>query len=146
MPLSGEYLPSPSEWSRDQAELYEKSGGTEGLTLRGKPVVLVISLGAKTGKLRKTPLMRIEHDGAYALVASQGGAPTHPVWYHNLVAHPLVELQDGPVKKDYQVRELSADERATWWERAVQVWPDYASYQERTDRIIPVFLLTPVGA
>jgi deazaflavin-dependent oxidoreductase (nitroreductase family) len=146
MPLSGEYLPSPSEWSRDQAELYEKSGGTEGLTLRGKPVVLVTSLGAKTGKLRKTPLMRIEHDDAYALVASQGGAPTHPVWYHNLVAHPLVELQDGPVKKDYQVRELSGDERATWWERAVQVWPDYASYQERTDRIIPVFLLTLVGA
>jgi deazaflavin-dependent oxidoreductase (nitroreductase family) len=146
MPLSGEYLPSPSEWSRDQAELYEKSGGTEGLTLRGKPVVLVTSLGAKSGKLRKTPLMRVEHDGAYAVVASQGGAPTHPVWYHNLVAHPLVELQDGPVKKDYQVRELSGDERATWWERAVQAWPDYASYQERTDRILPVFLLTPVDA
>lgn len=146
MPLSGEYEPSASEWARDQVDLYESSGGTAGLTLRGRPVVVVTSIGAKTGKLRKTPLMRVEHDGSYAVVASQGGAPTHPVWYHNLVAHPLVELQDGPVKQDYRVREVSGAERDEWWSRAIETWPDYASYQEKTDRVIPVLVLTPVNA
>jgi deazaflavin-dependent oxidoreductase (nitroreductase family) len=144
MPLSGEYEPSPSQWARDQAELYERSGGTDGLSLRGRPVVLVTSVGARTGKLRKTPLMRIEHEGRYALVASQGGAPKHPFWYHNLVANPLVELQDGPVKRDYEAREVSGAERDLWWARANETWPDYASYQERTSRTIPVFVLTPV--
>ena len=146
MPLNGEYEPSPSQWARDQAELYESSGGTDGLTLRGRPVVVVTSVGAKTGKIRKTPLMRVEHEGAYAVVASQGGAPTHPVWYHNLVANPLVELQDGPVKKDYLAREVHGAERDLWWARANETWPDYASYQERTSRTIPVFVLTPVEA
>jgi deazaflavin-dependent oxidoreductase (nitroreductase family) len=146
MPLTGEYEPSPSAWARDQAELYERSGGTDGLTLRGRPVVVVTSVGAKTGKLRKTPLMRVEHESSYAVVASQGGAPTHPVWYHNLVANPVVELQDGPVKREYRAREVSGDERNEWWARAVEAWPDYASYQERTARIIPVFVLTPLDS
>src|SRR5579859_5707393 len=101
MPLTGEYEPSPLAWARDQADLFESSGGTQANTLRGKPIILLTSTGARSGKLRKTPLMRVEHDGEYAVVASQGGAPQHPVWYHNLVASPLVELQDGPVKKDY---------------------------------------------
>ncbi|GAA0743063.1 nitroreductase family deazaflavin-dependent oxidoreductase [Dactylosporangium roseum] len=145
MPLTGEYEPSPSRWSRDQAELFERTGGAEGNTLRGKPIILLTSLGAKTGKLRKTPLMRVEHNGEYAVVASQGGAPTHPVWYHNLVANPLVELQDGPVRKDYTVRAVSGEERAEWWKRATAVWPDYDEYQTKTDRTIPVFVLTPVA-
>jgi deazaflavin-dependent oxidoreductase (nitroreductase family) len=144
MPLSGAYEPSTSKRSRDQAELYERSGGTDGLTLRGRPVVVLTSIGARTGKLRKTPLMRVEHDGSYAVVASLGGAPTHPVWYYNLLAHPLVELQDGPIKKEYVAREVSGEERDAWWTRAVETWPDYDAYQERTSRVIPVFVLTPV--
>jgi deazaflavin-dependent oxidoreductase (nitroreductase family) len=143
VPLSGEYAPSPSDWSRKQAELFESTNGAEGNTLRGRPIILLTSLGAKTGKIRKTPLMRIEHDGEYAVVASRGGAPTHPVWYYNLVAHPHVELQDGPVRKDYLAREVSGEERAVWWKRATATWPDYDSYQTKTDRIIPVFVLTP---
>ena len=127
-------------------ELYERSHGAQGNDLRGKPVILLTSVGAKSGKIRKTPLMRVEHDGEYAVVASQGGAPTHPVWYYNLVANPHVELQDGAVKKDYQAREVSGAERETWWERAVAAWPDYASYQTRTTRKIPLFVLTPVNA
>ena len=142
MPLSGEYAPSPLSWSREQAELYESSGGTDGLLLRGRPVVVVTSVGAKSGKLRKTPLMRVEHDGAYAIVASKGGSPTHPVWYHNLVANPHVELQDGPDRHDYVAREVHGDERAQWWARACETWPDYADYQTRTERTIPVFVLT----
>jgi len=142
MPLSGEYEPSPLTWSREQAELYESSGGTDGLTLRGKPVVVVTSVGARTGKLRKTPLMRVEHGGSYAVVASKGGSPVHPVWYHNLVANPHVELQDGPEKHDYVAREVFGDERELWWARALETWPDYAEYQTRTDRTIPVFVLT----
>ncbi|GAA2590655.1 F420H(2)-dependent quinone reductase [Dactylosporangium fulvum] len=145
MPLTGEYEPSPSQWSRDQAELFERTDGAEGNTMRGKPIILLTSLGARTGKLRKTPLMRVEHDGEYAVVASRGGAPTHPVWYHNLVANPLVELQDGPVRKDYTVREVSGEERAEWWKRATAAWPDYDEYQTKTDRTIPVFVLTPVA-
>ena len=144
MPLQGEYAPSPSQWSRDQVEEYESSGGTRASTLRGKPIVVVTSVGARSGKLRKTPLMRVEHDGRYAIVASKGGAPTHPIWYHNLVKNPHVELQDGAEPRDMVARELSGEERATWWQRAVAAWPDYASYQEKTSREIPVFLLEPV--
>ncbi|MFG1784149.1 nitroreductase family deazaflavin-dependent oxidoreductase [Rhodococcus oryzae] len=143
MPLTGEYEPSPTKWSADQAELYERSGGTEGTTMQGKPVVLLTTKGARSGKLRKAPLMRVEHEGEYAIVASLGGAPKHPVWYHNVVADPHVELQDGPVKQDMIAREVTGDEKAVWWERAVAVWPDYAEYQKKTDRQIPVFVLTP---
>jgi deazaflavin-dependent oxidoreductase (nitroreductase family) len=143
MPLTGEYEPSSSDWARKQAETFERTGGAEANTLRGKPIVLLTSVGARSGKLRKSPLMRVEHDGEYAVVASQGGAPTHPVWYHNLVAHPHVELQDGPARRDYIARELHGAERGVWWERAVAAWPDYAGYQLKTDRVIPVFLLTP---
>ena len=146
MPLTGVYQPSAASWARDQVELYERSGGTEGTELNGRPVIILTSVGAKTGKIRKTPLMRVEHDGEYAVVASLGGAPQNPVWYYNLTVNPHVELQDGPVKKDYQAREASGEERATWWERAVATWPDYAAYQEKTTRTIPLFVLTPVDA
>jgi len=144
MPLQGEYEPSPSQWVRDQVELYESSGGTEGTTMRDMPVIVLTTLGAKSGKIRKTPLMRVEHDGLYAVVASQGGAPTHPVWYHNLKADPRAELQDGPVRRDMTAREVTGDEKAQWWERAVEAFPDYADYQKKTDRQIPVFVLEPV--
>jgi deazaflavin-dependent oxidoreductase (nitroreductase family) len=144
MTLKGEYAPSPSTRVREQVELYESSGGTEGTTLRGLPVVVVTSVGARTGNIRKTPLMRVEHDGRYAAVASQGGAPEHPTWYHNLRAHPQVELQDGPVRRTHLAREVTGPERAQWWERAVAAFPDYADYQRRTDREIPVFVLEPV--
>ncbi|MEU7767094.1 nitroreductase family deazaflavin-dependent oxidoreductase [Nocardia sp. NPDC049190] len=143
MPLKGEYEPSTSDWARDQAEKYENSGGDEGTTLQGKPVILLTTKGAKTGKLRKTPLMRVEHDGEYAVVASLGGAPKHPVWYYNVKAEPHVELRDGAVNKDYTAREVFGDEKAVWWDRAVEVWPDYANYQTKTDRQIPVFVLSP---
>ncbi len=146
MPLTGEYAPSASDWAREQAELFEGSGGAEGNTLRGCPVILLTSVGARSGKLRKTPLMRVEHNGEYAVVASKGGAPEHPTWYHNLVANPHVELQDGPVRRDYRAREVSGDERAVWWDRAVAAWPDYASYQTKTARLIPLFVLTPFDA
>ncbi|MFC1401092.1 MULTISPECIES: nitroreductase family deazaflavin-dependent oxidoreductase [Streptacidiphilus] len=143
MPLEGEYEPSPSKWVRDQVELYESSGGTEGTTLRGMPVVILTSKGAKSGKIRKSGLMRVEHDGSYAVVASQGGAPTHPVWYYNITANPLVELQDGPVRQDMTAREVTGAERDEWWARAVEAYPDYADYQKKTDRVIPVLVLTP---
>jgi deazaflavin-dependent oxidoreductase (nitroreductase family) len=122
-----------------------ESGGKDGTDLQGKPVILLTTVGAKTGKLRKTPLMRVEHDGEYAVVASLGGAPQNPVWYYNLKANPRVELQDGTVTRDYEAREVFGDEKARWWERAVQAWPDYANYQTKTDRQIPVFVLTPVS-
>ena len=144
MPLNGEYEPSTSDWARENAELYISSGGTAGTELKGKPVVLLTTIGAKTGKLRKTPLMRVERNGEYAVVASLGGAPKHPVWYHNIVKHPRVELQDGIATGDYEAREVFGDEKAAWWERAVAVWPDYADYQRKTDREIPVFVLTPI--
>lgn len=144
MPLSGEYAPSASAWAREQAELFESSGGTEGNTMRGVPIIVLTSVGARSGKLRKTPLMRVEHGGEYVVVASKGGAPEHPTWYHNLVAHPHVELQDGPVRRDYTARELEGAERDLWWERSVAVWPDYAEYATKTDRLIPLFLLTPI--
>ncbi|MGV0625840.1 nitroreductase family deazaflavin-dependent oxidoreductase [Mycolicibacter minnesotensis] len=145
MPLTGDYEPSPWDWSRENADQYMASGGTEGVEFNGRPVVLLTTIGAKTGKLRKTPLMRVTHDGQYAIVASLGGAPKNPVWYHNVVANPRVELQDGPVTGDYDAREVFGEEKALWWARAVEAYPDYAQYQERTDRAIPVFVLTPVG-
>ena len=144
MPLTGDYEPSTSDWARENAELYMASGGTEGTELKGKPVILLTTVGAKTGKLRKTPLMRVEHNGEYAVVASLGGAPKNPVWYHNIVKHPRVELQDGPAAGDYEAREVFGEEKASWWRRAVGVWPDYAYYQRKTDREIPVFVLTPI--
>lgn len=145
MPLQGEYAPSTSDWAREQAEKIVETGGKEGTSLRGMPVVLLTTIGAKTGKLRKTPLMRVEHEGTYAVVASLGGAPKNPVWYYNVVKNSRVELQDGTVTGDYDAREVFGDEKATWWERAVAAYPPYAEYQEKTDRQIPVFVLTPVG-
>lgn len=147
MPLEGEYEPSPTQWVREQVELYESSGGTKGTTLRdtGLPVVVLTTLGARSGKLRKTPVMRVEHEGRYAAVASLGGAPKHPVWYHNIKAHPRVELQDGPVRRDMTAREITGEEKAEWWKRAVEAFPPYAEYQQKTDREIPVFVLEPDG-
>ena len=143
MPLQGEYAPSTSDWAREQAEKYEASGGADAGDLRGMPVIVRTTVGAKTGMLRKTALMRVEHDGHYAVVASLGGAPKNPVWYYNIVKQPHVELQDGPVKKDYLAREVTGEEKAVWWERAVAAYPPYADYQEKTDREIPVFVLEP---
>lgn len=145
MSLDGEYAPSPAQWVRDQVELYESSDGQQGTTLRdtGLPVVIVTTRGNKSGKIRKTPLMRVEHDGQYLLVASKGGAPANPVWYYNLVADPdNIALQDGPDRFEVQVRELDGAERAQWWQRAVAAFPPYAEYQQKTDRTIPVFLAT----
>ncbi|MFF7276481.1 nitroreductase/quinone reductase family protein [Streptomyces griseorubiginosus] len=157
MPLKGEYEPSKAQFVRDQVELYESSGGTQGTTLsvlvareederlRDLPVVILTTLGAKSGKIRKTPVMRVEHDGSYAVVASMAGAPTHPVWYHNAAADPRVELQDGPVRQDMLAREVTGDEKALWWARAVEAFPDYAEYQKNTDREIPVLVLEPAA-
>ena len=148
MPLEGEYEPSPSQWVRDQVAGYEASGGREANTLRdtGLPVIIVTTRGNKSGKIRKFALMRVEHGGEYALVASKGGAPTHPVWYYNLKADPVaLTVQDGPEPFDAEVRELSGDERARWWERAVAAYPPYAEYQAKTDRQIPVFVATRKG-
>jgi deazaflavin-dependent oxidoreductase (nitroreductase family) len=143
MPLTGEYEPNPVQFVADQVELYESSGGTQGTTLQDLPVVILTTLGAKSGKIRKSPVMRVEHDGSYAVVASLAGAPKHPVWYHNVVADPRVELQDGPVRQDMFAREVTGDEKALWWARAVQAFPDYAEYQKKTDRQIPVIVLEP---
>ncbi len=148
MTLHGEYEPSSQQWVRDQVAEYEASGGTKANTLRGSkdPIVVITSVGAKSGKLRKNPVMRVEKDGVYAAIASKGGAPENPSWYANFVANPLVDLQDGPEPKPYTVRLAEGEERARWWEHAVATWPTYASYQEKTDREIPVFLLEPVAA
>jgi deazaflavin-dependent oxidoreductase (nitroreductase family) len=143
MPLHGEYEPSPSERARKQVEEYESSGGTRGNTMIGLPVVILTTKGAKSGKIRKTPLMRVEHGGEYAVVASLGGAPKHPVWYYNVKSHPEVELQDGPVKQDMVAREVTGEEKAKWWQIAVDAFPNYAEYQKKTDREIPVFVLSP---
>ena len=143
--LEGDYEPSPSQWVRDQVEEYESSAGQRGNTLleTGMPIIIVTTRGAKSGKIRKIPLMRVEHEGEYLLVASMGGAPTHPVWYYNLVADPdAVLVQDGPEPFAVRVRELAGDERSVWWDRAVAAYPPYAEYQERTERLIPVFLAT----
>lgn len=144
MPLTGEYEPSTSEWVREHVEKIEQSGGRNA-ELNGKPVILLTTIGAKSGKIRKTPLMRVEHDGEYAVVASLGGAPKNPVWYYNVKKNPRVQLQDGDTTREYDAREVFGDQKATWWERAVEVWPDYADYQKKTDREIPVFVLTPAG-
>jgi F420H(2)-dependent quinone reductase len=143
MAFDSEYVPSPTAWVRDQVEEYEGSGGTTGTTLRdtGLPVVIVTNRGAKTGAVRKTPLMRVEHAGSYAAVASKGGAPEHPLWYYNLKKNPHVEVQDGPDRWEMTAREITGAERETWWERAVRAYPPYAEYQQRTDRLIPVFVL-----
>ena len=145
MPLSGEYEPSPWDWVRKDADRVMETGTTDGSEMKGKPIILLTTVGAKSGKVRKTPLMRVEHDGQYAVVASLGGAPKNPVWYYNIKAHPQVELQDGATTKDYEAREVFGHEKATWWERAVEAWPDYANYQTKTDRQIPLFVLTPVN-
>lgn len=143
MPVQGEYEPSTAAWVRDQVDAYEKSGGTEGTTLRetGLPVVIVTNLGVSSGKVRKTPVMRVEHDGKYAMVGSKGGAPENPLWVYNVRANPQVEVQDGPRKQDMVAREISGDERSEWWQRAVDAFPPYADYQKKTTREIPVFLL-----
>jgi deazaflavin-dependent oxidoreductase (nitroreductase family) len=143
MTLNSEYEPSPRDYVSETVHLYESSGGKEGNTLNGRPVIILTTIGNKTGKIRKTPLMRIEHDGSYAVVASMGGAPQHPVWYHNLRANPEVELQDGATRKPYIAHEAIGQEKAQWWARAVQTWPDYDNYQAKTDRVIPLFVLTP---
>jgi F420H(2)-dependent quinone reductase len=144
VPLTGAYQPGTSAWARKQADLYEATNGVEGGDLRGRPVIVLTSVGAKTGKLRKTALMRVEHEGVYAVVASLGGAPKNPVWYNNLKTNPHVELQDGATRRDYTAREVTGDEKAAWWQRSVEAWPDYATYQAKTDRQIPVFVLEPI--
>jgi len=144
MPLTGDYAPSTAGWARRQAELYEASSGAQAGDLRGRPIIVLTSVGARTGNLRKTALMRVEHNGTYAVVGSIGGAPRHPVWYYNLTRNPHVELQDGPIKRDYLAHEATGDEKAVWWKRAVEAWPDYANYQTRTTRQIPVFVLEPM--
>jgi F420H(2)-dependent quinone reductase len=143
MTLTGNYVPSPQAWVRDQVETYERTGGREANTLfdTGLPIIIVTTRGNKSGALRKTPLMRVEHDGEYALVGSQGGSPKHPVWVHNVRADPTaVAIQDGPEPWDAEVREVTGDERERWWKRAVEAYPPYDEYQARTDRTIPVFV------
>jgi deazaflavin-dependent oxidoreductase (nitroreductase family) len=144
MSLSGEYLPSTSEWARQQAEAFEASGGQEAAELRGVPIIVLTTVGAKTGGLRKTALMRVEHDGKYAVVASKGGAPEHPAWFYNVVKNPRVALQDGDVKKEYDAHQAQGAEREEWWGYATEVWPDYDEYQKKTERRIEVFVLEPV--
>ncbi len=146
MPLEGEYELSPEGWVRGQTEKIMANGTTDGTTIQGRPVVLVTTRGARSGKLRKVPLMRVEHEGRYAIVASLGGAPKHPVWYHNVKADPHVDLQDGAEVRDYRAREVTGQEKAQWWERAVAAYPDYAEYQKKTTREIPVFVLEPVAS
>jgi F420H(2)-dependent quinone reductase len=143
MPIDGEYEPSPAKWVRDQVELYEGSGGTKGTRLRGFPVIILTTLGVKSGKVRKVPLMRVEHEGVYAIVASLGGAAKNPVWYYNVLADPHVEVRDGTQTWDLRAREVKDEEKAAWWDRAVSAYPDYAEYQKKTDREIPVFVLEP---
>jgi len=144
MPLIGEYEPGTSAWSREHVAQYEATNGVEGGDLRGRPVIVLTSVGANTGKLRKTPLMRVEHAGTYAVVASLGGAPKHPSWYYNLAKNPHVELQDRATRRDLLAREVFGEEKAVWWGRAVAAWPDYANYQLKTTRQIPVFVLDPM--
>lgn len=148
MALEGEYEPSPAAWVREQVEAYEASGGREANTLMdtGLPIVVVTMRGRRSGKLRKIALMRVEHGGSYAFVASKGGAPEHPEWYFNLVAHPdEVMVQDGPEPFDAVVREVDGEERAAWWDRSVAAFPTYAEYQTKTDRLIPVLVASPKG-
>ncbi|MGW5365983.1 nitroreductase family deazaflavin-dependent oxidoreductase [Actinopolymorpha pittospori] len=142
--MTGEVELSPTGWVREQTEKIFETGTTDSVDIKGRPVILVTTRGARTGKLRKVPLMRVVHEGVYAIVASLGGAPKHPVWYYNVTADPHVELQDGAITKDYVAREVTGDERAIWWDRAVAAYPDYADYQKKTDRQIPVFVLEPI--
>jgi deazaflavin-dependent oxidoreductase (nitroreductase family) len=146
MPLNGEYLPSTADWARKQAEKFEASDGADANDLRGRPIIVLTTVGAKSGALRKTALMRVEHDGEYVVVASKGGAPDEPKWAGNMRKHPHVELQDAAVKRDYTARELDGDEYATWWKRANETWPSYDDYQTKTDRRIALFLLEPRDA
>ncbi|HYH31057.1 MAG TPA: nitroreductase family deazaflavin-dependent oxidoreductase [Pseudonocardia sp.] len=146
MPLDGEYEISPTGWVREQTEKIFETGTTESVDVKGRAVILLTTRGVKSGKLRKVPLMRVEHEGNYAIVASLGGAPKHPVWYHNVKAEPHVELQDGTETNDFRAREVTGEEKAVWWERAVAAYPDYADYQEKTTREIPVFVLEPLAA
>jgi F420H(2)-dependent quinone reductase len=141
--ITGEYVPSKTDWVRENVEKFEASNGTEANELNGYRIVVITSIGAKSGKVRKNPVMRVERDGSYVAIASKGGAPEHPEWYYNFLAHPEVELQDRTEKHVYRARVLEGDERADWWQHAVETWPTYASYQEKTDREIPVFLLEP---
>ncbi|AZI57090.1 nitroreductase family deazaflavin-dependent oxidoreductase [Nakamurella antarctica] len=143
MTFDAEYEPSPTKWVRDQVAAIEESGGTEGTMMLGMPVIIVNTIGVKTGKLRKIPLMRVEHDGVYAAVASLGGAPKHPVWYFNVTADPRVEVRDGQHVARLTAREVFGDEKAVWWERAVAAYPPYAEYQQNTERVIPLFVLEP---
>lgn len=143
MSTEPEYAPSPSEFVRNQVAEYESSGGTSATTMKGKPVIILTTRGARSGTIRKTPLMRVEHGGTYAVVASQGGAPTHPSWYHNLRAEPRVWLQDGPDRREYVAHEATGEEKVLWWDHAVDAWPEYADYQEKTDREIPLLVLEP---
>lgn len=145
MPLTGEYKPSTAEWARSQAETYEATNGAEGGEMRGVPIIVLTTVGATSGALRKTALMRVEHDGHYAVVASKGGAPDEPAWANNMRRHPHVELQDKALKRDYLAREVDGDEREQWWQRAAAVWPDYDQYQTKTDRRIAVFVLEPIA-
>lgn len=145
MPLEGEYEPSPQQWVREQVEKYESSGGTEGTTLldTGLPVIIVTTRGKNSGKLRKNPVMRVEHNGQYALIASKGGAPKHPEWYFNIMANPdEVMIQDGPDRFDVTVHEATGQEREEWWKRAVEAFPDYEEYKKKTTRVIPVLVAT----
>ncbi|MEZ5096420.1 MAG: nitroreductase family deazaflavin-dependent oxidoreductase [Nocardioides sp.] len=146
MTLTGDYEPGASAWAADQVAEYEASDGTRNNTIQGRPIVVITSRGARSGKLRKNPVMRVEHDGVYAAVASKGGAPDNPAWYHNLLAHPLVDLQDGPEPRPYVARLLAGAEREQWWERCVAAFPPYAEYAGKTDREIPVFVLEPSPA
>lgn len=146
MPLTGEYKPSKSDWARKQAEKFEASQGADAGSLRGMPIIVLTTVGAKTGALRKTALMRVEHDGQYAVIASLGGAPQEPKWAGNIRRHPHVELQDIAVTRDYIAREVDGEERAQWWARAVEAYPDYAAYQAKTDRRIAVFVLESIAA
>lgn len=148
MTLEGEYIPSPVGWARKQVEEFEASNGASGATLgdAGPPIVVITYRGVRSGGIRKLPVMRVEHDGRYAAVASMGGAPQHPQWYYTFRTEPEVDLQDGPIKQRYRVRELDGDERRDWWDRSVAAFPNYAEYQTKTDRLIPVFLLEPVAA
>ena len=146
MPLTARYEPSATDWVRQQAETFEASGGTRAADLAGRPIVVVTSVGAKTGLLRKTPVIRIEHQGEYAVLACNGGSAAPPHWYYNLKKHPQVELQDGGTKKDYLAREAVGAERAIWWERAVAAWPDFDRYTVGLAHTIPLFVLRLVGA
>jgi len=144
MSIEGEYVPSPAAWVRNQVETFEETNGAKANTIQGRPIVVITSLGHSSGKVRKNPVMRVEHDGIYAAVASKGGAPENPSWVANFLAHPEVDLQDGPEKKTYRAAIVEGEDRVAWWDRAVAAFPPYAEYQTKTDREIPVFLLTPV--